>query len=102
MITGAQLFNKMVAIGEKSRNCVKLLFRQFGHLCDWPTRGGNTQSPYEILAAIGAGGMGEVYRAKDTKLDEFVVRETYLAIRLLHRHYVARCLRSSALCRGLN
>jgi serine/threonine protein kinase len=28
--------------------------------------------PYEIVAAIGAGGMGEVYRARDTRLDRSV------------------------------
>jgi eukaryotic-like serine/threonine-protein kinase len=28
--------------------------------------------PYEVLSAIGAGGMGEVYRAKDTRLDRIV------------------------------
>ena len=33
---------------------------------------GSRLGPYEILAPIGAGGMGEVYRARDTKLDREV------------------------------
>src|SRR3954466_6904038 len=33
---------------------------------------GARRGPYEIIAKIGAGGMGEVYRARDTKLDRDV------------------------------
>ena len=33
---------------------------------------GTRLGPYEILAAVGAGGMGEVYRARDTRLDRDV------------------------------
>ena len=41
---------------------------------------GRTVGPYEILGALGAGGMGEVYRARDTRLDRDV------AIKVLPRH----------------
>ena len=33
---------------------------------------GTTLGPYEVIAEIGKGGMGEVYRARDTKLDRDV------------------------------
>ena len=37
-----------------------------------PIAAGTRFGPYEILSAAGAGGMGEVYRAKDTRLDRVV------------------------------
>ena len=40
--------------------------------------------PYEIVSAIGAGGMGEVYRARDTRLDRTV------AIKILPEHISAK------------
>jgi len=43
-----------------------------------PVAKGSKLGPYEIAAAIGAGGMGEVYRAKDTRLDRHV------AIKIIH------------------
>ena len=33
---------------------------------------GTKLGPYEVLASIGAGGMGEVYKARDTRLDRIV------------------------------
>jgi serine/threonine protein kinase len=45
-----------------------------------PILTGKRLGPYEILSAIGAGGMGEVYRAKDTRLDRIV------AVKVLPSH----------------
>ena len=34
---------------------------------------GDRLGPYEIQSPLGAGGMGEVYKATDTRLDRFPV-----------------------------
>src|SRR5579864_6838001 len=49
-----------------------------------PILPGRRLGPYEILSAIGAGGMGEVYKARDTRLDRIV------AIKVLPAHLADR------------
>src|SRR6202140_4487173 len=49
-----------------------------------PIQLGRRLGPYEILSGIGAGGMGEVYKARDTRLDRTV------AIKVLPTHLADR------------
>ena len=51
--------------------------------------GGQAIGPYQLTARIGAGGMGEVYKARDTRLDRTV------AVKVLPPH-VAHDFRSPA------
>lgn len=84
---------------------------------------GHTVGPYEIVSHIGSGGMGDVYKARDTRLDRTVVikfskaqfterfdREAHAAAALNHPHicqlydigpnYCPRRMRCRLLCRS--
>jgi serine/threonine protein kinase/Tfp pilus assembly protein PilF len=61
-----------------------------------PFTAGDRLGPYEILAAIGAGGMGEVWKARDTRLDRIV------AIKQLKGQHSARFQQEARAIAALN
>src|SRR5277367_2765823 len=63
---------------------------------------GERLGPYEIFAPIGAGGMGEVYRARDTKLDRDVAIKVLPAPLAQDPERLARFEREAKVLASLN
>jgi serine/threonine protein kinase len=63
---------------------------------------GTHLGPYEILASIGAGGMGEVYRARDSKLDRDVAIKVLPAALAQDPERLARFEREAKVLASLN
>jgi eukaryotic-like serine/threonine-protein kinase len=61
-----------------------------------PLSTGEKLGPYEILSSIGAGGMGEVYKARDTRLDRTV------AIKISKEQFSERFEREARAVAALN
>ena len=61
-----------------------------------PVAAGTRLGPYEILSPVGAGGMGEVYRARDTRLDRVV------AIKISQENFWERFEREALAAAALN
>src|SRR5215469_10570587 len=63
---------------------------------------GTKLGPYEITGAIGAGGMGEVYRARDTKLGRDVAIKVLPAAFVNDPERLARFQREARMLAALN
>src|SRR5471030_2968112 len=63
---------------------------------------GTRLGPYEILSALGAGGMGEVYRARDTKLNRDVAIKVLLPAVANDPDRLARFSREAQFLASLN
>src|SRR6202047_1454746 len=63
---------------------------------------GDKLGPYEILAPLGAGGMGEVYKARDTKLDREVAIKVMPAALARDPERLARFQREAKALASLN
>src|SRR5260370_12221678 len=67
-----------------------------------PLSAGIRLGPYEILAPLGAGGMGEVYRAHDSKLGRDVAIKVLPAALANDPDYMARFRREAQVLASLN
>ena len=67
-----------------------------------PLASGTKVGPYEIVAPVGAGGMGEVYRARDTKLGRDIALKLLLPLSTADADRAARFRREARLLASLN
>src|ERR1700675_3279769 len=67
-----------------------------------PLSFGTRLGHYEVLAPIGAGGMGEVYKARDTKLDREVAIKVLPAALAQDSERLARFEREAKVLASLN
>jgi len=58
--------------------------------------------PYEILALLGAGGMGEVYKARDTRLNRIIALKTLPAAKVADADWKRRFLHEAQAASRLN
>src|SRR6516165_11698575 len=61
-----------------------------------PLASGSRLGPYEVLSRIGAGGMGDVWKARDPRLNRIV------AIKTSHAHFTDRFEREARAIAALN
>src|SRR4249919_484885 len=67
-----------------------------------PLSAGTRLGPYEILSSLGAGGMGEVYRARDTRLNRDVALKVLPAAFASDPDRLARFKREAQVLAALN
>ncbi len=67
-----------------------------------PLSPGTRLGPYEVLSSLGAGGMGEVYRAKDTRLDRDIAVKVLPAGSVGNEQAEARFEREARAIAGLS
>jgi serine/threonine-protein kinase len=65
-------------------------------------RPGTRDGTYEVVGLLGAGGMGEVYRARDTKLNRDVALKTLPELFALDSERLARFNREAQILASLN